>query len=93
MVDVKKGAGAVPTPTREAIEWFVKNESDHELDEETVLQWEEWCTHVWNNAAYAEVVRMCLQIPRVAAPTVVSGEELLKDVLAEDGAESYSRSF
>lgn len=89
MMDVMKGADGVPTPAREAVEWFVENESDRELDEGTVLQWEEWCTHVWNNAAYADIVRMCLQIPQLPVPTVVSREDLLKDVLAEDGAKSY----
>jgi hypothetical protein len=85
MLDVKKGADAVPTPGRDAIEWFVQNGSDRELDEETVSHWEEWCTHVWNNAAYAGIVNMCLQIPLLSAPTVASREDLHRDVLAEDG--------
>jgi hypothetical protein len=93
MMDVMKGADGVPTPVSEAIEWFVSNGSDRELDEVIVLQWEEWCTHVWNNAAYADIVRMYLQIPRLPVPTGVSREDLLKDVLAEDGAESHPQGF
>jgi hypothetical protein len=85
MTDVKKGEDGVPIPARDAVEWFVENESDRELDEATVLQWEEWCSHVWNNAAYADVIHMCLQIPLLSAPTVASREELLGDVLAEGG--------
>ena len=75
-MDLEKGADGVPTPAREAVEWFVENESDRELDEETVLQWEEWCTHMWNNAAYADVVNMCLQIPLLSVPTFASGRKL-----------------
>ena len=88
MMDVKKGDDGVPTPARDAVEWFVENGSDREVDEETVLQWEEWCTHVWNNAAYADVIQMCLQIPLLSAPTFASREELLRDVLAEGGPDS-----
>jgi ferric-dicitrate binding protein FerR (iron transport regulator) len=88
MMDVNNGSDGVPASAREAVEWFVENESDRELDEETVLQWEEWCTHVWNNAAYAEIVRMRLQIPLLPVPADVSRENLLRDVLAEDGPES-----
>jgi hypothetical protein len=84
MMDVKKGADSVPAPAGGAVEWFVKNTSDREWDEETVLQWEEWCTYVWNNAAYADIVHLCQQLPLVSAPTLPSREELLRDVLAED---------
>ena len=44
MLDVKNGADVVPILARDAAEWFVENGSDREVDEETVLQWEEWCT-------------------------------------------------
>ena len=91
MTDLKKEADRGPTPAREAIEWFVENESDRELDEETVLQWEEWCTQVWNYAAYADVVTMCLQIPLLSAPMLASREDLLKDGLGEDRTESRPR--
>ena len=87
MVDVQMETDGVPTPARDAVEWFVENESSSELDEETVLQWEEWCTHVWNNVAYADVVHVRLQIPQLSAPALASREELLGDVDAEDGSE------
>jgi len=86
MRDVKNGADGLSTHGRDAVEWFVENESDRELNEDTVLEWEEWCAHVWNNAAYADVVHMCLQIPLVSAPTLPSREDLLRDVRAEDGS-------
>jgi hypothetical protein len=88
MLDVETGADGASTPARDAVEWFVENGSDRELDEETVLQWGEWCTHVWNNAAYAGIVDMCLQIPLLSAPTVASREDLHRDVLAGGGPES-----
>ena len=88
MKDVKNEADGISTHGRDAVEWFVENESDRELNEDTVLEWEEWCAHVWNNAAYADVVRMCLQIPLLPAPTLASREDLLRDVRAGDGAET-----
>jgi hypothetical protein len=87
MLEVEKGADRVTTPARDAVEWFVENGSDRELNEATVLQWEEWCTHVWNNAAYAGLVHMCLQIPLLSAPIIANREDLRRDVLAEDGHE------
>src|ERR1700730_16852513 len=88
MRDVKNGADGISTHGRDAVEWFVENESDRELNEDTVLEWGEWWTHVWSNAADIYVVRMCLQIPLVSAPTLPSREDLLRDVLAGDGAET-----
>jgi ferric-dicitrate binding protein FerR (iron transport regulator) len=88
MMDVKKGADGVSTPARDAVEWFVENESDRELDEETVSQWEEWCARASNNAAYADIIHMRLQIRLLSAPRFASREDLLRDVLAEDGPES-----
>ena len=88
MMDVKNGADGVPTPARDAVDWFVENESDHELDEATLLQWEKWCTHVGNNAAYADIVYMRLQIPQLRAPVPASRDELLGDVDAGVGPES-----
>ena len=88
MRDVKNGADGVRTPERDAVEWFVENGSDRLLSEDTVSQWEEWCTDVGNNAAYADLVDMCLQIPMLPAPTFASREDLLRDVRAGDGADS-----
>ena len=88
MMDVKRGADGVSTPARDAVEWFVENESDRELDEEAVTQWEAWCTHASNNAAYADIIHMRMQIRLLSAPTVVRREDLLRDVLAEGGHES-----
>jgi len=88
MMDGKKGEDGVPTSARDAVEWFVENESDHEPDEGTVSQWEEWCTHAWNKAAYADIVLVRLQIRLLSVPTVACREDLLRDVLAEDGLES-----
>jgi hypothetical protein len=88
MTDVKRGADGVSIPARDAVEWFVENESDRELDEEAVTQWEAWCAYAWNKTAYADIVHMRLQIRLLAAPTFASREDLLRDVLAEVGPES-----
>ena len=88
MTDVEKEAGGVPARARDAVEWFVENESDRELDEGVVSQWEEWCTHVWNNAAYVRIIQMRRQLPLLSAPTFPSREDLLRDALAEGGLES-----
>jgi ferric-dicitrate binding protein FerR (iron transport regulator) len=88
MMDVEQEAGSVSARARDAAEWFVENESDRELDEETVLQWEEWCTHAWNNAAYVGITQIWRQLPLLPAPTFGTGEDLLRDALAEGAPES-----
>jgi hypothetical protein len=88
MRDVKNEADGISTHGRDAVEWFVENESDRELNEDTVLEWEEWCTHVWNKAAYVGIAQMRQQLPLLSAPTFASREDLLRDALAESGPES-----
>jgi ferric-dicitrate binding protein FerR (iron transport regulator) len=87
MSNAKKGAGGVPTAARDAVEWFVENQSDRELDEKTVSQWEEWCTHPRNNEAYTMFIQMLLQIAKLPAPPQASRDDLLRDVFAEPGPE------
>jgi ferric-dicitrate binding protein FerR (iron transport regulator) len=89
MTDVKKEADGVTTRARDAVEWVVENESDHELDLDAVLEWEEWCTHAWNNAAYVRIIKMRRQLPLLPAPTFASRGDLLRDARAESGTESY----
>jgi hypothetical protein len=88
MRDANKGVGRGPTPGCSAIEWFVENESDHALDETGVLKWEDWCRHPVNEAAYVSVVEMCVQMRGLSPPTTVQGKDVLRDALAEPGAES-----
>jgi ferric-dicitrate binding protein FerR (iron transport regulator) len=88
MRDAKEGVGCGPTSGCDAIEWFVENESDRALDEAAVLKWEDWCAHPENEAEYIRVVKMCLQVRRLSAPSTVGGKVLVRDALAEPGAES-----
>jgi hypothetical protein len=88
MMDVKNGAGGCPTSGRNAVEWFVENESDMRLDETGVLEWEEWCTHGWNIAEYLEISQMRMQILALPVPSVSSRDELLRDALEEGGRDS-----
>jgi hypothetical protein len=88
MGDAKKGAGDGQIPARDAVDWFVENESDRELDGATLLQWERWCTHPRNRAQCTSVVQMFQQIRLLPAPSAASGEELLGDLLGEPGPRS-----
>jgi hypothetical protein len=88
MRDAKKGVGRGPTPGCDAIEWFVQNESDRALDEAAVLRWKDWFGHPENEAEYISVVGMCLQMHGLSVPSNVGREDLIRDALAEPGAES-----
>ena len=85
MDGAKQAVGRGTTPGRDAIEWFVENDSERELDEAMVLRWEDWCRHARNEAEYLRVVEMCIEIHGLPAPSDVSREELLRDALAESG--------
>jgi ferric-dicitrate binding protein FerR (iron transport regulator) len=78
-------------PARDAAEWFVENESEHELDEATVLQWQEWCTDPRNEEKYARILEIRRHISMLPAPSSESREELLTDALPEPGAECFRR--
>ena len=82
MRDARKGVG------RGAIEWFVENESDRELEEAVVLKWEDWCRDPVNEAEYISVAEMCLEIRGLPPPSAVSREDLVKDARAELETES-----
>jgi hypothetical protein len=88
MRDARKGVGRGVTLGCAAIEWFVENESDRALEEAVVLNWEDWCGDLVNDAEYISVVEMCLQIRGLPPPSIVSREDLLRDARAELGAES-----
>ena len=88
MRDARKGVGRGATLGCGAIEWFVENESDRELEEAVVLKWEDWCRDPVNEAEYISVAEMCLQIRGLPPPSVVPREELLRDARAEPGDES-----
>jgi hypothetical protein len=87
MRDAIKGVDRGPTPGYGAIEWFVENESDRMLDEAAVLKWEDWFAHPVNEAEYIRVIEMRMQMHGLSAPSAVRGEDLLRDALAETGAE------
>ena len=88
MRDARKGVGRGATLGCGAIEWFVQNESDRELEEAVVLKWKDWCRDPVNEAEYISVAEMCLQIRGLPPPSVVPREELLRDARAEPGDES-----
>jgi hypothetical protein len=84
MSDTKKdAAGAGGIPARDAAEWFVENEADHELDEATVLEWEKWCSDPGNRERYARILEIRRQISMLPAPAPGSREEVLMDALPE----------
>jgi ferric-dicitrate binding protein FerR (iron transport regulator) len=85
MGDAKKEAGGGWISVRDAADWFVENGSDRELDEATLLQWEEWCADPRNSETYARILEIRRQISMLAEPSPESREDLVKDVLPEPG--------
>ena len=88
MSDAKKETRGGRIPARDAVEWFVENESDHELDEATVLEWEEWCTDPRNRETYARILEIRRQISMLPAPLSGSPEALARDALPEPGLDA-----
>jgi hypothetical protein len=74
-----------------AVELFVENGSDRELDPAAVWRWEEWCDDARNLGEYAEIVKMTRQVLLVPTPSPCSSEQLVADVglegLSDLGAE------
>ena len=69
---------------REAINWFVANESNEELRRIAEPDWEDWCARAKNRADYAEVIRLRNEIGALPPPTLPSREELLMDAAGGD---------
>lgn len=67
----------------DAVDWFVKNESDGEPDHETLGQWEMWCSDSRNLEEYEDVVQMWQQLRMMPAPSPVSRRALVEDWKAE----------
>lgn len=66
---------------REAINWFVANDSDeNNLRRADEREWDTWCADAGNRAAYAEVVRLHQEVAALPRPTLPSPEALLEDV-------------
>lgn len=70
----------------DAVDWYVRNESDREPDQEFVKQWELWCNDVRNLEKYEDVIRMRQQLLMVAAPTPASQASLVADFEREKPA-------
>lgn len=85
MSNGKKETGAGRVPDRDAVEWFVENESDHELDEATVLEWEAWCADPNHLDTYLRILAIRQEISLLPKPSVETREELVKDALREHG--------
>ena len=72
------------TPS-DAIEWYVANASDQELDPELVLRWEGWCNGPGHLEEYAFVVELHRQLRSLSPPGEAGQAELLRDVEGEAG--------
>jgi transmembrane sensor len=76
---------------RDAVDWFVENESDPELDPARLRQWEAWSASSKNRADYAEIIRMREEVRTLSAPPTASRQELLADVADEPGVTTIVR--
>jgi ferric-dicitrate binding protein FerR (iron transport regulator) len=70
---------------RDAVDWFVENESDPEPDPVTLRRWEAWSASPKNRADYAKIIRMREEARTLSAPPTASRQELLADI--EDEAD------
>ena len=72
------------TPS-DAIEWYVSNASDQELDPKLVLRWESWCNGPGHLEEYAFIVELHRELRAMPAPGEAGQDALLRDVEGEAG--------
>ena len=72
------------TPS-DAIEWYVSNASDQELDPQLVLRWEGWCNGPGHLEEYAFLVELHRELRSLPPPGEAGQAALLRDVEGEAG--------
>jgi hypothetical protein len=72
------------TPS-DAIEWYVSNASDQELDPKLVLRWEGWCNGPGHLEEYAFIVELHRELRAMPAPGEAGQAALVRDVEGEVG--------
>jgi transmembrane sensor len=83
-------AKGVQSP-RDAVDWFVENESDPEPDPMTLRRWETWSASLKNRADYAEIIWMREEARTLSAPPTASRQELQADIADEPRAATTVR--
>jgi hypothetical protein len=73
-----------PARMHTAVEQFVENTAEGEVDEAAVWRWEGWCDDSRNLEEYAEVVKMTRQVLVAPCPSPSSGQELVADAALDD---------
>jgi hypothetical protein len=80
---LKEETDRVPARMHAAVEHFVENTADGEVDEAAVWRWEGWCNDPRNLEEYAEIVKMTRQVLVAPRPSPSSGAELVADAALE----------
>jgi hypothetical protein len=70
------------TPS-DAIEWYVSNASDQELDQRMLLRWEDWCSGPGHLEEYLFVVELHQELRGLPPPREAGQAALLRDVEGE----------
>jgi hypothetical protein len=78
---------------RDAVDWFVENESDPEPDPIRLREWEAWSASLKNRADYAEIFWMRQVARTLSAPPTASRQELLADIKDEASVASVIRPW
>jgi hypothetical protein len=85
MQDGRMGVAEDEQTPSDAIEWFVSNTSDQELDPKLVLRWEGWCNGPGHLEEYAFIVELRRELRSLPPPGEAGQAELLRDVEGEVG--------
>jgi hypothetical protein len=78
---------------RDAVDWFVENESDREPDPMRLREWEAWSASPQNRADYAEIIWMREEARTLSVPPTASRQELLADIADEASVASIIRPW
>ena len=79
------GAAGDEQAPSDAVEWFVSNASDQELDPELVFRWEGWCNGPGHLEEYVSFVELHRELRTLPPPREAGQAELLRDVEGEVG--------
>jgi hypothetical protein len=87
-MSARRGEAKGGQSPRDAVDWFVENESDPEPDPIRLREWETWSASLKNRADYAEIILMREEARTLSAPPTASRQELLADITDETSVAS-----
>ncbi len=85
---MEKGVIVKQKPSHDAFDWYVLNDSGALEEAANWPLWDEWRHTPGNKLKYVQVLDLVQLVRKVGPPGAVTGEELVRDAVQEDGGGS-----